>query len=61
VYVRGVIGIAVFAVGMLGIAVGSKGQRGWDRWSRRQRLICVVSLALVLVGLALADASRSHA
>jgi hypothetical protein len=56
-----VIGIAIFAVGALGIAVGSKGQQGWDWWTRRQRIICTVSFALVIAGLALADASRSHA
>ena len=59
-YVHGVIGIAIFAVGMLGVAVGSKGQRDWDRWSRRQRIICTVSFVLVIVGLALADASSRH-
>ncbi len=40
VYAHGVIGLAVFGLGLLGLAVGGKLQRGWDLWSRRQRFIC---------------------
>ena len=55
------IGLSLFFVGMIGVAIGSKGQRGGDGWSRRQKTVCAVSSALVIVGLALADASRGHA
>ncbi|MDH6441308.1 UNVERIFIED_CONTAM: hypothetical protein RKD50_004976 [Streptomyces canus] len=55
------IGMGVFFVGMIGMLVGSKGQRGWDLWSRRQKIICTVSFVLVIAGLALADASEGHA
>jgi hypothetical protein len=56
-----VIGMGVFFVGVIGMLVGSKGQRGWDLWSRRQKIICMVSFVLVIAGLALADASEGHA
>jgi hypothetical protein len=56
-----VIGLTIFFVGMIGVAIGSKGQRGWDLWSRRQKIICTVSFVLVIAGLALADASKGQA
>ncbi|MFI8255990.1 hypothetical protein [Streptomyces filamentosus] len=46
-------GLGVFTVGMIAILAGSKGRRGWDVWSRRQRVVCSAGFVLVLAGLAL--------
>lgn len=55
-----VTGFVVFVVGLVGMAVGSKGQRGWDTWTGRQKVICSVAFVMVLVGLVLADAGEGR-
>ncbi|GAA2774705.1 hypothetical protein GCM10010493_83860 [Streptomyces lavendulae subsp. grasserius] len=47
-----VLGFIIFTVGAVGITVGSRLERGWDMWSRRQRIVCSLSFVLVLAGLA---------
>lgn len=47
------LGMIAFIVGVAGIMVGSKLQRGWDNWSRRQRIVCSLSFLLVIAGLAI--------
>jgi hypothetical protein len=47
------LGVIGFTVGMVGILVGSKGQRGWDTWSRQQRIVCSLSFVFVIAGLAI--------
>ncbi|ATZ22241.1 hypothetical protein SLAV_01560 [Streptomyces lavendulae subsp. lavendulae] len=47
-----VLGFIVFTVGVVGIMVGSKLERGWDMWSRQQRIVCSLSFVLVIAGLA---------
>ncbi|MFD7865425.1 hypothetical protein [Streptomyces sp. NPDC057682] len=51
------LGLIGFVVGMVGIMVGSKGQRGWDTWSRQQRIVCSLSFVLVVAGLAVAQSA----
>jgi len=46
------VGSACFAAGLLGLFVVGRGQRGWKGWDRRERIICVVSAVLALVGVA---------
>ncbi|MFF3336808.1 hypothetical protein ACFYWX_46215 [Streptomyces sp. NPDC002888] len=53
-------GFVVFLVGVVGVAIGSKGQRGWDIWTGRQKVICSVAFVMVLVGLVLADAGEGR-
>jgi hypothetical protein len=49
----GLIGLIGFIVGTAGIMLGSKGQRGWDTWSRQQRVVCSIGFLLVIAGLAI--------
>ncbi|MCF3184981.1 hypothetical protein IPZ70_34360 [Streptomyces polychromogenes] len=43
--------MGLFALGTVGIMVGSRCERGWDRWNRTQRIICSVSAAVAFAGL----------
>ncbi|MEU9134287.1 hypothetical protein AB0D08_40550 [Kitasatospora sp. NPDC048540] len=52
---RHLIGFLVFLSGAVGLLVASKGVRGWDNWSRRQRIGAAVSGVLILVGLIVKD------
>ncbi|MEU3321536.1 hypothetical protein AB0935_30605 [Streptomyces sp. NPDC007027] len=47
------LGLIGFTAGMVAILVGSKGQRGWDMWSRQQRIVCSLGFVLVIAGLAI--------
>ncbi len=49
--VRGTVGLGLFALGTVGIMVGSRCERGWDRWNRTQQIICSVSAAVAFAGL----------
>ncbi|GAA2744772.1 hypothetical protein [Kitasatospora cinereorecta] len=48
---RGYIGLAVFAAGLIGLGVGSRLQKGWENWNRNQRVVCSISLVVALAGL----------
>ncbi|MFE2143479.1 hypothetical protein ACFXA3_17355 [Streptomyces sp. NPDC059456] len=50
---RSEIGMGLFILGMVGLLIGSRGERGWGNWDRRQRIICSVSLVVAFTGLAL--------
>ncbi|MGA5818392.1 hypothetical protein ACPC54_11095 [Kitasatospora sp. NPDC094028] len=48
---RHVVGWVVFATGWIGLGVATKCVRGWENWSRRQRIAAAVFAALILAGL----------
>ncbi|MEW1638336.1 hypothetical protein AB0469_30315 [Streptomyces sp. NPDC093801] len=48
---RETVGFGMFVLGSVGILVGGRGERGWDRWNRNQRIVCSVSGVLALAGL----------
>jgi hypothetical protein len=50
----------VFFLGAVGVVAGSRGQRGWDLWTGRQKVVCSLAFAMVMAGLALADAGQGR-
>lgn len=48
---RSGVGMGFFVLGLIGLLIGSRCERGWHNWNRRQRIICSVSLVVAFAGL----------